>query len=137
MVTFQGGKKKAPVTAQLHYLFMSSTWTLPDDVVLPEPPADHPGPGAPVPQHWSKCFGCGDDQPTGLGMEFTTGEGLEVIGRFEVAKRYQGGPGFIHGGILGRTPDYLNAILAGCAMASASRRNRHGFNVTTGLYGCA
>jgi acyl-coenzyme A thioesterase PaaI-like protein len=119
VVTFQGGKKKAPVTAQLHYLFMSSTWTLPDDVVLPEPPADHPGPGAPVPQHWSKCFGCGDDQPTGLGMEFTTGEGLEVIGRFEVAKRYQGGPGFIHGGILMTAFDEAQGMACNAALRSA------------------
>lgn len=53
-----------------------------------------------MPQHWSKCLGCGDEQPTGLGMDFTIGDGLEVRSRFEVAKRFQGGPGFIHGGIL-------------------------------------
>lgn len=33
-------------------------------------------------------------------MSFTAGEGLEVWGRLEVAQRYQGGPGVIHGGIL-------------------------------------
>ncbi|NLV81146.1 MAG: PaaI family thioesterase [Rhodococcus sp.] len=79
---------------------MSSTWTLPDDLVVPELPDDHPGPGSPMPQHWSKCLGCGDEQPTGLGLTFTLGEGPVVTGRFEVAKRFQGGPGFIHGGIL-------------------------------------
>lgn len=79
---------------------MSSVWTLPDDLVVPDLREDHPGPGAPIPQHWSKCLGCGDDQPTGLAMECTVGEGLSVKGRFEVATRFQGGPGFIHGGIL-------------------------------------
>lgn len=33
-------------------------------------------------------------------MSFSAGEGLEVWGRLDVAKRYQGGPGVIHGGIL-------------------------------------
>lgn len=33
-------------------------------------------------------------------MSFTVGEKYSVTGRLEVAKRYQGGPGVIHGGIL-------------------------------------
>ena len=33
-------------------------------------------------------------------MSFRAGNGLEVTGRLEVAKKYQGGPGVIHGGIL-------------------------------------
>ncbi|MGX7729621.1 PaaI family thioesterase [Rhodococcus sp. 2H158] len=79
---------------------MSGTWTLPDDLTLPKLPDDHPGAGAPIPSHWSKCFGCGDDQPAGMAMQFTFGEGLEITGMLDVANRYQGGPGFIHGGIL-------------------------------------
>ncbi|RVW00579.1 PaaI family thioesterase [Rhodococcus xishaensis] len=79
---------------------MSSTWTLPDDLVKPEVPDFFPAPGDPLPQHWSKCFGCGDDQPAGMAMSFTAGENCSVTGRLEVAKRYQGGPGVIHGGIL-------------------------------------
>lgn len=79
---------------------MSSTWTLPDDLIVPERTDTFPEPGVALPQHWAKCFGCGDGQPAGMAMSFTAGEGLEVSGRLEVAKRYQGGPGFIHGGIL-------------------------------------
>lgn len=79
---------------------MSSTWTLPDDLTLPEPADFFPAEGEKLPQHWSKCFGCGDDQPAGMAMSFTAGRGLEVTGRLEVAKKYQGGPGVIHGGIL-------------------------------------
>jgi acyl-coenzyme A thioesterase PaaI-like protein len=98
---------------------MSSTWTLPDDLVVPELPADHPGVGAAVPAHWTKCFGCGDDQPTGLAMQFTVGEGLAVHGRFEVAKRYQGGPGFIHGGILMTAFDEVQGMACNVALRSA------------------
>ncbi|MFC9788209.1 PaaI family thioesterase [Rhodococcus sp. NPDC127528] len=79
---------------------MSSTWTLPDDLELPTRPDWFPAPGAALPQHWSKCFGCGDDQPSGMAMAFVAEEGIEVSGRLTVANRYQGGPGVIHGGIL-------------------------------------
>ncbi|WP_305093758.1 PaaI family thioesterase [Prescottella sp. R16] len=79
---------------------MSSTWTLPEDLVMPPVPEFFPAPGEPLPQHWSKCFGCGDDQPAGMKMSFAAGEDYTVTGRLEVANRYQGGPGVIHGGIL-------------------------------------
>ncbi|MCQ4117591.1 PaaI family thioesterase [Rhodococcus tibetensis] len=79
---------------------MSSTWTLPDDLTVPEPVPTFPTAGQPVPQHWSRCFGCGDQSPAGMSMSFTAGEGLDVWGRLEVATRHQGGPGVIHGGIL-------------------------------------
>ncbi|UYP19392.1 PaaI family thioesterase [Rhodococcus sp. Z13] len=98
---------------------MSSTWTLPDDLVVPELPADHPGPGAPIPQHWGRCFGCGDDQPSGLKMDFVIGEGLEVIGRLEVANRFQGGPGFIHGGILMTAFDEAQGMACSAALRAA------------------
>ncbi|MGW5338088.1 PaaI family thioesterase [Rhodococcus pyridinivorans] len=98
---------------------MRSTWTLPDDLVVPDLPEDRPGPGAPVPQHWNKCFGCGDDQPSGLAMEFTIGEGLEVLGRLDVATRYQGGPGFIHGGILMTAFDEVQGMACNAALRTA------------------
>jgi len=83
---------------------------LPDDLVLPEVPEWYPAPGEPLPQHWSKCFGCGDDQPAGLAMTFQAGDKLSVIGRLEVAKRYQGGPGVIHGGILSTAFDEVQGM---------------------------
>ena len=73
---------------------------MPDDLAVPERAPSFPAPGGQLPQHWSKCFGCGDDQPAGMTMTFVAGEGLDVTGRLEVAKKYQGGPGVIHGGIL-------------------------------------
>jgi acyl-coenzyme A thioesterase PaaI-like protein len=79
---------------------MSGTWILPDDLEIPSRPDFFPEPGGALPQHWAKCFGCGDEQPTGLAMHFTATEGIEVVGQLTVAPRYQGGPGVIHGGIL-------------------------------------
>ncbi len=55
---------------RLDYLSMSSTWTLPDDLTVPEPVEFFPAAGEKLPQHWSKCFGCGDDQPAGMAMSF-------------------------------------------------------------------
>lgn len=89
---------------------MSSTWTLPDDLTVPERAEFVPAVGEKMPQHWSKCFGCGDDQPAGMAMSFTAGEGLEVTGRLEVAKKYQGGPGVIHGGILSTAFDEVQGM---------------------------
>ncbi|MDG3009275.1 PaaI family thioesterase [Rhodococcus sp. D2-41] len=79
---------------------MSSTWSLPADIEIPVRHPMAPEPGAQMREHWEKCFGCGSDQPTGLGMTFIAGEGLTVEAQFDVAHRYQGGPGVIHGGIL-------------------------------------
>ncbi|TXG89251.1 PaaI family thioesterase [Rhodococcus rhodnii] len=84
---------------------MSSTWTLPDDLQAPTIVPEFPASGEPLPRHWSLCFGCGDDQPSGIQMTFVVGDGASVVGRFEVARRYQGGPGVIHGGILGTAFD--------------------------------
>lgn len=73
---------------------------MPEDLEIPTRPDSFPAPGAALPQHWAKCFGCGDDQPTGVSMHFTATEGIEVVGRLTAESRYQGGPGVIHGGIL-------------------------------------
>lgn len=52
-------------------------------------------------------------------MDFTIGEGLEVVGRLEVATRYQGGPGFIHGGILMTAFDEVQGMACNVALRSA------------------
>ncbi|MGW4477489.1 PaaI family thioesterase [Rhodococcus triatomae] len=89
---------------------MSGTWTLPDDLEVPIRPDFFPAPGGDLPQHWSKCFGCGDDQPTGIAMHFTATEGIDIVGRLTVHNRYQGGPGTIHGGILTTAFDEAQGI---------------------------
>jgi acyl-coenzyme A thioesterase PaaI-like protein len=48
------------------------------------------------PRHF--CFGCGDRNPEGLGIEFEV-DGLRVEGRFTARASHQGFPGVAHGGI--------------------------------------
>lgn len=97
---------------------MSSTWNLPDDLAMPARTARFPQPGEQVPRHWSKCFGCGDDQPAGMSMTFLAGEGLEVTARLEVSRKYEGGPGVIHGGVLSAAFDEAQGIA--CQSATAA-----------------
>ena len=72
--------------------------------------------GAPVPSHYSRCFGCGDDSAHGLHVDVTAGEGLSVAARFEVTEHHQGAPGLAHGGLLSAAFDEtlgaLNWLLA-------------------------
>ncbi|MCX9190738.1 thioesterase [Carbonactinospora thermoautotrophica] len=78
----------------------STTSVLPPEAVVPEPHPDAPPPGAKLGSHYSRCFGCGRDHPTGLHMELTVGEGLSVDARFTVTENHQGAPGLAHGGLL-------------------------------------
>ena len=48
------------------------------------------------PRRW--CFGCGDANPEGLGIQFQV-EGLRVRGEFTARQVHQGYPGVAHGGI--------------------------------------
>lgn len=53
-----------------------------------------------VPEGYSKCFGCGQDNPHGLKLKFTPeGKGVKAV--FMPDERYQGWPGYLHGGIVG------------------------------------
>jgi len=47
------------------------------------------------------CFGCGRDNPEGLGLEFTFDkERNSFVCRFTLSRRYTGPPGHAHGGII-------------------------------------
>jgi acyl-coenzyme A thioesterase PaaI-like protein len=72
----------------------------PVDAVLPDRHPDAPAPGELIRSHYRMCFGCGPDHPTGLHMRVEAGEGLSVLGRFEVTQDHQGAPGLAHGGVL-------------------------------------
>jgi acyl-coenzyme A thioesterase PaaI-like protein len=45
------------------------------------------------------CVGCSPNNPTGLQLMFRR-EGDTLTGRYTAPKRFQGGPGTVHGGIL-------------------------------------
>ena len=60
-------------------------------VAEPVAPSDLPT------QHLPWCFGCGSENEHGLKVR-PRYEGDKVIGELEFAKRFQGGPGVVHGG---------------------------------------
>lgn len=63
------------------------------------------------------CFGCGEANPRGMHLPFEFDEERQrVIGRFALGPEYQGGPGFIHGGIV--------ATLLDEVMSKVSRFNK-------------
>lgn len=48
----------------------------------------------------NNCFGCGQQNRTGLQLRFHTGESGQVVCSVRLAKRFQGPPGHAHGGII-------------------------------------
>jgi uncharacterized protein (TIGR00369 family) len=60
------------------------------------------------------CFGCGGANPRGMKLEFEQDDARQrIVGRFRLGQEYQGGTGFVHGGII--------ALLLDEAMSKASR----------------
>lgn len=73
--------------------------------VVPERHPDAVPPGTEIGSHYSQCFGCGMDHPTGLRMRVVAGEDLSLHATFEVGTAHQGAPGLAHGGILAAALD--------------------------------
>ena len=64
------------------------------------------------PHHDPACWGCGDN-PTGIRLpapEVEGGESYEATLRFD--ERHQGGPGIVHGGLVGAALDEACGLLA-------------------------
>jgi acyl-coenzyme A thioesterase PaaI-like protein len=74
--------------------------SIPSEAIKPERHPDSPKPGEAIESHYSNCFGCGIDHPTGLHMKIEAGEGMTTRAVFEVTQHHQGAPGIAHGGIL-------------------------------------
>lgn len=52
------------------------------------------------------CFGCGGANPRGMKLAFDRDMGRQrIVGRFRLGAEYQGGPGFVHGGIIATVLD--------------------------------
>jgi uncharacterized protein (TIGR00369 family) len=66
----------------------------------------------PIPEN--PCFGCGGANPRGMRLAFEQDDARQrIVGRFRLGEEYQGGSGFLHGGII--------ALLLDEAMSKASR----------------
>lgn len=48
---------------------------------------------------YPNCFGCGDENPIGLGLNYRT-EGVYLTTEFVPREEHQGWPGIVHGGII-------------------------------------
>jgi uncharacterized protein (TIGR00369 family) len=60
------------------------------------------------------CFGCGGANPHGMKLAFEQDDARQrIVGRFRLGEEFQGGSGFLHGGII--------AVLLDEAMGKASR----------------
>lgn len=81
-------------------------------VTTPPPGADQPSahldpppPGSALGAHYSRCFGCGTDHPTGLHLAAVTPDGATVEAEFTVGQAHQGAPMLAHGGVLAAAMD--------------------------------
>ena len=74
------------------------------------------------PQPDNGCFGCGGANARGLHLAFEQDDARQrIVGRFRLGEEFQGGTGFLHGGII--------ALLLDEVMSKASRF--HGERVVT------
>lgn len=62
--------------------------------------------------HYADCFGCGPDQPHGLHLAVTVGDGVSVTAELTIGPAHQGAPGLAHGGVISAAFDEaLGALL--------------------------
>jgi acyl-coenzyme A thioesterase PaaI-like protein len=54
--------------------------------------------GEELPYHQPDCYGCGPDNPTGFGLVAYAAEPGVVEARYRFDRRFEGGPGVVHGG---------------------------------------
>lgn len=63
-----------------------------------------------TPNPENKCFGCGGANQRGMQLTFEQDDAARRIrGTFKIAPEYQGGPGFVHGGIVATLLDEVMA----------------------------
>jgi uncharacterized protein (TIGR00369 family) len=63
-----------------------------------------------TPNPANRCFGCGGANERGMQLAFEQDDASRRIrGRFQIAPDFQGGPGFVHGGIIATLLDEVMA----------------------------
>ncbi len=79
--------------------------TPPGDAVPAVRHPDAPAVGEQIISHYTNCFGCGVDHPTGLHLLVYAGEGVSNRAELVVSEHHQGAPGLAHGGLLAAAID--------------------------------
>jgi len=70
-----------------------------------------PLPGGTIPPHHPNCFGCGPDNPAGLGLRMRV-DGDRVRATLTIDRRHEGAPGLAHGGaVAAALDDLLGGVL--------------------------
>lgn len=64
-------------------------------------------PGDELPYHQPNCYGCGPDNPGGLGLVAVAAEPDAVEATYTFAARFEGAPGVVHGGATAALVDDL------------------------------
>ena len=65
------------------------------------------------PKPENPCFGCGGRNPRGMHLAFEQDDARQrIVGRFRLGEEYQGGSGFLHGGIIALLLDEAMGIAA-------------------------
>lgn len=73
-------------------------------------------------EHYPRCFGCGIENPHGLGLEVRW-DGREAIARYRTPPHAEGAPGIAHGGYVGALVDEIMALAASAGdLPAVSRR---------------
>lgn len=72
----------------------------PPGTAPPVPHENAPPPGSVLPAHYARCFGCGDEHPTGLHLVATVREGVTLDAVVRLTEAHQGAPGIAHGGLV-------------------------------------
>lgn len=79
--------------------------TPPAGAARPVPPAKPVPVGTVLPEHFSGCYGCGSEHPSGLHLSVVVADGLAVTTSFVVTAAHQGAPGLAHGGVMAAAMD--------------------------------
>lgn len=86
---------------------MSARTELPPPAPLPVEPTGGDGP---MRAHARNCFGCGPENPDGLGLRFVR-TGDVVRSEVTLERRHEGAPGLAHGGIVASLLDDLSGTI--------------------------
>ncbi len=78
------------------------------------------------PKPENPCFGCGGANPRGMHLAFDRDEARQrIVGRFRLGPEYQGGAGFIHGGIIATVLDEVMSKVSGFSNVRAVTADLH------------
>lgn len=71
----------------------------------------------------NRCFGCGEANPNGLQLDFSLAQDGTVVCVATIPERFEGHPGFLHGGIIATLLD--ETMSKACRARGLTSMTRH------------